>query len=55
MRAHRRILVGALPVALAIVNLSAEFDGLVGSGGIDAEGCFAVQPVVRAAQTEAFG
>ncbi len=44
-----------VPVAFLEIDQFAQLDGLVGAGRVDAEGCFAVQPVVGAAQTETFG
>jgi len=55
VRSNLGIIVGARPVAFAWVNQLAQFNGLVGAGGVDAVGCLAVQPVVCAAQPQAFG
>ena len=52
MRSHRRIVVGAGPVTLREIDLLAQLDRLVRPGRVDVEGCLAVQPVVRAAQTQ---
>ena len=54
MRTDLGVVVGAFPEAPLGVEHPAQLDGLVGSGGVDAEGGLAVQPVVCAAQTQPF-
>ena len=54
MRTDLSIVVGAFPIALNGIHQFAKFDGLVGTGRIDVEGCFAIQPVVRTTQPQTF-
>ncbi len=54
MRTSLGVLVGAFPITSFDIDRLAQLDGLVRAGRVDAKGGLAIQPVISAAQPQAF-